>query len=620
MTHIYNIKTAFALLFSAMLSIGIANAQTTQKIAVKEYKGKQQKTAIPQVGVTVTNAGATITDANGEASLRFRSLQAGDKVEVRRIEKQGYEVFNQDALDQWTISSTNAFVIVLCKSDNFKQLKDNYMRASSASYERQYKKDQDKLDAERKAGKLKQEEFEQKMQELEDEYYEQLENLENYVDQFSRIDLSEISSVEQEIIDLVQQGKMDEAVALYEKNDFLGRYEKETADIRKIDQATQRLQEVEAQKRQERSEILASINRQIATYRLAGGRENFKKISALMKGMADADLTNNDAVMPYINHLRQQKEYEECKKYITICADNNKSDIDIQCWCHSKLSQCQIEEGDFDACEQSLLKIAELRKNDEPSGSQYLGLLAKAQQELASFYVNIGNTEMAKEWIAPAISNYEKLYSDPDDGSLYWGGLSQLYGSQAIIYLEEENADGAEKYAIKAYDVVHGRTLTDDIDGQYYDMTLNYAQQVFYTLERWTDMEKYLLEEIVFLEERFKNNPDSYIDKLEGACSNASELYSNMEQYDKAEQYFKKADALLMQMESDQGSECWYQRFCLYDAAAHLYESMQQSEDARKFAKLALQAFDKLEPEESNGFEENAESLRNFFNENENEN
>lgn len=224
--------------------------QATQNVVVMEYNGKSQKTPLAQVEIAVNNAGSTISDTNGQASLRFRTQKPGDRIQVRRIGKEGYEIFNKEALEQWVISSTNTFTIVLCKSSYFRQLYDQYMRVSSQSYEVQYKKEQNRLAAERKAGKLKQQEYDQELKNLADSYAEQLENLEHYVEQFTRIDLSAISEQEQKIIDLIQEGKIEEAIAKYEELDLLSKYQQQSKELQSITNAQDSLRIIRQEKKQ----------------------------------------------------------------------------------------------------------------------------------------------------------------------------------------------------------------------------------------------------------------------------------------------------------------------------------------------------------------------------------
>lgn len=243
-------KSRVFLTILSLFCVACAWSQAVQKVLVLEYNMQQKKTPLANVEVSVSNAGSTTTDANGAATLRFRTLKEGEAVQVRRIQKQGYEIFNKDAVSQWSVSNDHTFTVILCKTDNFRQLCDNYTRVASASYEAQYKKEQSRLSAERKAGKLKQQEYEKQLQQLEDHYAEQLENLENYIDHFARIDLSELSAQEQAIIELVQQGKIDDAIAKYEELDLLSKYRQQTSDIQQISTARDSLKAIRDEKQQ----------------------------------------------------------------------------------------------------------------------------------------------------------------------------------------------------------------------------------------------------------------------------------------------------------------------------------------------------------------------------------
>lgn len=238
----------------AMMAV-CAIAQTTQQVQIVEYNGKESKTPVQGVGLTVQNAAAAISDAQGMLTLQFRTLHQGDVVTLRRIDKAGYEVFNSEAVEQWVISPSNTFQLVICRSDRFRQLCDQYNKVASESYARQLQADKAKLEAERKAGKLKEAEYEAQMQDLINQYEEQLENLDLYVEKFARFDLSELSDEEQQIIELVQQGQIDEAIARYEQLDLLSKYQAESKDIQQITSAQDSLSAVRQNKVQARDSI-----------------------------------------------------------------------------------------------------------------------------------------------------------------------------------------------------------------------------------------------------------------------------------------------------------------------------------------------------------------------------
>lgn len=124
-------RLSFFLLFIFCV-FGIS-AQTIQNGVVQEYNEKAKKTSLAGVELNVRSANTTASDKDGKFSLEFLTLKPGEKVNVRRIEKAGYEIFNKEAVEQWNINPSTPFVIVMCRSDKFKAIRDKYERVASES-------------------------------------------------------------------------------------------------------------------------------------------------------------------------------------------------------------------------------------------------------------------------------------------------------------------------------------------------------------------------------------------------------------------------------------------------------------------------------------------------------
>ena len=181
-------------------------------------------------------------------------------VQIRRIEKAGYEVFNLEAVEQWIIAPKMAFQLVICKSEKIKALCDLYNQAASENYSKQLQAEKDRLAADRKAGRLKEEEYQAELQKTEDLYAQQLENLDLYVEKFAHFDLSEMSKQEQEIIELVQKGMMDEAITKYEQMDLLSKYQAQSKDIQQIRTTQDSLTVIRAEKVIARDSLKSTID------------------------------------------------------------------------------------------------------------------------------------------------------------------------------------------------------------------------------------------------------------------------------------------------------------------------------------------------------------------------
>ena len=290
-------------------------AQVVQNGSVKEYHLHKKKTSLSGVEVQVKSTNSTVSDRHGSFALEFHTLTSGEKVNIRKIEKLGYEIFNKDALEQWNINPNVPFVIVMVRSDKFKELRDTYSRESSKSYEEQYLKEKAKLEEELKAGRISEEKLREEIASLRDYYDHQLDNLDNYVDRFARIDLSELSAKEQEIIELVQSGNMDLAIRKYEQMALVDKYEKLASDKAEMERAQQTLEKKLQENSQSITEIWSQIKRQLDAYMLAGGRENYKKTLALIERVMKCSSTNLWMRLSLLSYLKNQDSlpiYDSC--------------------------------------------------------------------------------------------------------------------------------------------------------------------------------------------------------------------------------------------------------------------------------------------------------------------
>ncbi len=362
-------KRIFTFLF-AFIIVNDLIAQAVKNGVVKEYNERLAKTPLNHVEITISNAASTASDEQGKFMLKFRTLKPGDKVNVRRIEKLGYEIFNKEALDQWYISRDGKpFSVIMCNSEKFKRIRDNYSRVSSESYEKQLKIEEARLAAERKNGKLKEEEYKAALKKLNDDYDRQLENLDNYVDHFARIDLSELSKTEAKIIELVQKGNIEKAIKLYEKQHLEEKYKKQVDIGRKAEVAIDTLNAIRVQSYVARDSIFAAIKRKNETLRLAGGKENFEKIEKSLREVALSDTTNADAICEYAQFANQQADFYVAIKlfsiYQRLCLDDSR-----KVYAYMQIADAYRKLKQYDVCRLSIDKAYDLtqqllKKNPE---------------------------------------------------------------------------------------------------------------------------------------------------------------------------------------------------------------------------------------------------------------
>lgn len=535
MSKLWNIS----LLCTSVLTGLYSFAQTIQPGLTLEYNEKNTKTPLGGVEIVIRDAGSTVSDAKGNFTLTFNTLQPGDKVVYRQIQKSGFEIFNKQALEQWYISKDKKpFQIVLCRTEKFKALTENYQRVSSDSYARQYKKDQDALAIQLKEGKLKEEEYKKQLLALEDKYYEDLQNLDNYVDMFARIDLSELSNREQKIIEMLQAGNVDEAIKAYEDQNYLDKFKQEAADKVQIVAARKKLEDLESQKNQAMESIMASIERQISAYQLVGGKDNYVKIGTILHEVASADTTNLDMVNRYAKFMHEQNNYDEAYRYYLICTHGYKKE---------KLAATYINLGSlcrsinkFDESEVCLNKAIQIYAMVQDTQVNCLSNVAKAENELGNLYLSQNKYKDAESHFINAYNIWENLVLDGNNAFL--SEVAGMLNNMGLLYMRMKNNKEAEKNIIKAIETYQRlREENPDMYERYLAMAQGNLGVLYFQSGRFEETEVYWNSATHHYKSLYKKNPDCYAFDLAKSEYNLGRFYKAFKRYDEARTEYIKA-------------------------------------------------------------------------------
>lgn len=392
-------------------------AQVTQSGVVMEYRGQQQKTPLAQVELRVIGAGSTVSGVQGMFQLKFRTLKAGDKVAVRGIEKVGYEIFNREAVDQWHISrSDRPFLIVMCRTENFRKIREGYEKVASKSYEHQLKRDEDILAQQRRKNKMSQQKYEAELEKLRNDYEDRLEHLDSYIDRFARIDLSELSETENRIIRMVQEGKIDEAVKAYDALGLEEKYHEQEKAVARTQSAIDRLSSQHAQSIEERNQAFAAIRRKNDLLYMAGGNDNIAKIGVSLKRVAEADTTYYPALEEYALYLIEQMKPQEALSWLRMAerhADNDAERI------NAKLGQATayVMAGNYDdAVKRFDASIEDVNKTYKGKDEILLLMQRVVLEQLAAMYTMQCQYQDARDCWTQDVNLLEQLVTlVPDD-------------------------------------------------------------------------------------------------------------------------------------------------------------------------------------------------------------
>ena len=247
---------------------------------VKEYNGEQSKTPLAGVELSVVGAPSTVSDSTGKYELRFAVLKPGEPVKCNEIYKLGYVIFNQDALDYWRISrSRKPFIIVMCREDEFRQLKKRFYGIIEKSYKDEYLR-QKALTEQTISDKIA---LEGKLKQLQKEYEEKLSNINIYVELFARIDRSEMDSIEAKTLKLVEAGKIEEGIRIYEELKLLEQTEEQLGKWISGENMKQAAEEMIADSQRDLITLAEKMQKQIGLYEMGGKAYNAKRDSLMSK-------------------------------------------------------------------------------------------------------------------------------------------------------------------------------------------------------------------------------------------------------------------------------------------------------------------------------------------------
>lgn len=385
------------------------DAQVLQTGVVKEYRGADEKVPLAGVEISVQSAPRTLSAQDGTFKLQFRSLHAGDLVTVRCIRKEGYEIFNKEALEQWIISGREnvPFTIVMCPIAQFKRMRDNYERVSSANYEAQYKKEKAALAQKRDEGKLSQRQYESAVQKANANYEQRRSQITLVAEKFTRIDLSELSTSEREVIHLVQRGELDRAIVTAE----------------------------------ERGNMLHLAD----LYQLAGGVENMEKADSLLRRAAWSDTTQLAPMLQFAEFAYRQADWLSACRAYELCLRHAGN---------QPVSRGSIAHN---------LGLLYLRLNNPQRAHD---LLAEASKTMLSARLALGALALSRQSYEEALSSFQTVAdscrSAWEQDTAQQSMLNLLVKAEnniGIVYMQQKEYSQAQKILQSA--LIHAQRMTD---------------------------------------------------------------------------------------------------------------------------------------------------------------
>lgn len=463
------INTPSLTCFCTALLISVSfSAQVSQKGNVRIFNS--QHTPLPGVQLMAIGAPATDTDNNGEFCFHFLNHKAGTAISSPQAYKKGYEVVNSDMLNGWILSEKRSLDIVMAPEGTIEEQKNHYYAIAIAHFSKLRNKTVQEINHLYAQQKITQAERAQRLKELAEENHTFMNMLDKYAEKFARINPDDITQIEKQVLKLVEDGKLTEAIELYNNSGL-------------IVQARQKLQQ--RTQADEDIDLLAErMYRYADLCALAGGKENEQKAYDTYKWIAEILPDRFSYVLKYVLQkiTLGEQDLEEWADHCQKLAFDEKSLIQVLNL--KTLIATNIRKDYSKAFEynQQALEILQQAQEAMPSGD-YLAVMQITLHQTAYLLEAIHEWKQAEEVYLSNIKNLEEQIAVSDNQlfiRIQKGSLLDSYTSLMRLYSQKEDLEKARQTAAKIKEISLNDPDLDEekrisIELNYLDMLLDFA-------------------------------------------------------------------------------------------------------------------------------------------------
>ena len=542
------------LLFAFILSSIVASAQMlVQQGVCYRYNGKNPRTPLSDVAIQYgSDSKTTISDNDGAFEMVFESKKTGDRIGRVKVTKHGMMVLNKNTVTEWTISDT-PLCLILCDADDFNLQKQNLIAIGKSEAKNKYERQKAELDKQLETNQIDSSKYNYKLSEARKKLSIFYQQLDEYADYFARIDESEIDSTAQQAVDLFKQGKVNEAMHLFEQGNYLPKMITACQTITHFDQSAEHDEQGLSLAKQNRSIMDRNLKAQIAAYKVLN---EWEKACSLMKNMADA-LHYYGCTSEYAFFCQTLGLYDEADTYY----------------------QCALDILNFDTDDYSY--------TDDPT-------LAPLLYDIAHMYSDMQRPVQSEYYYSESLEIQRRLVEG--NPQIYEPFLVMTLNNLANQNFRMQRFDDSERYALEALEIERRIVDDDPIAIEPYMATTLYNLAILYSkVQRFAESVPYYLESLEIQRRLAKEDPQTYELDLIGTLYLAGISYAELEQYTLAIPCLEEAMLLCRKQMSDnpyykrnyEGS--FFALARLYSLTGNHYKCYEANEECLSFIRASWQ-------------------------------
>jgi hypothetical protein len=267
-------------------------SQVSQKGIVYELSSGNKP--ITGVSIIVQGSSLSTSDNNGQFLLVFQKKRGGEAVIIDQLYKVGYELVNKEDVQNWAFSPTKTFTVVMCREGLLAESRRKFYKIGEDYYETEYNKSLKEFKRQMELNQISGQQYQVSVNEANEQLKKKRMELDYYADTFSRINKDNLNDMDKQALELLEEGKIEEAIKVYEDAKIL---EKFLMKLATRDTANYNI-----------VSITPLLLTQVELLLQKGGMPEHMKADTILCAIANSDTANFNYVYKYASFLMQENQ------------------------------------------------------------------------------------------------------------------------------------------------------------------------------------------------------------------------------------------------------------------------------------------------------------------------
>lgn len=283
-----------------LLLVNISNLLSQNQSGLVVIQNSGRKT-LPQVEIIVLNAQPTTSDAQGSFQIHVPNHVKGQRLLVQKISYKDWIVVNKHSVEQWVYAPEKKYRIDMCPKEDYNLYVEKLFEIGENSSRQLYNQISKELNDLKAKGILSNNEYMLRLKKARTNLKNTKSMLDEYIPLIAAINKDYLMPAEQQAQQLIMEGKLNEAIQIYEDLNLIQKVEKEITYSKNWSEYIESL--------------IPTVERFAQTLILKGGEENYNLAGKYLKKIADYNPKHMQRNANYAIFANKQNMYSDAETY-----------------------------------------------------------------------------------------------------------------------------------------------------------------------------------------------------------------------------------------------------------------------------------------------------------------